>query len=334
MTIETAASPAPQPEPKRSGRRALKLILVVLLLVIVIGLILLYLNLNRIVRSTVESQSSASLNVPTKLQSAQVSLLGGSVKLNDFDIGSPAGFKADQMMSLGAVNVDVSLGELRQDPIKISSIDLQSPKMIIEMQGTGFNIKKFVDQLPPTEPQAEPIKMVIGQLNVSGAQVIFRPDVAAMSSLPGIGEALGGLKQEYVLSIPPLKLENIGTGEGSENGAAIKEVVSLLVTELAAKAAQSEQLPPEIRQILSLNVNDLAGSLKQKLGEEAQKQLGKIATDVTKDLSPEAAKAVEGVLKDPRTAATNPAAAIEQGLGGLLGGRKKPATQPATQPAR
>src|SRR5688500_11058336 len=141
MTIETAAPPSPQPAPRRGGRRALKLTLVVLLEVIVIGLVALYLTLNRIARSTVESQASASPNVPTKLQSAQVSLFGGSVKLNDFDIGSPAGFKADQMMSLGAVNVGVKLGELRQDPIKISSIDIQAPKLILEMQGTGFNVK-------------------------------------------------------------------------------------------------------------------------------------------------------------------------------------------------
>jgi len=51
--------------------------------------------------------------------------------------------------------------------------------------------------------------------------------------------------------------------------------------------------------LLSLNVNDLKGALKEKLGEEAKKQLGKIGEDLTKDLPPDAAKTVQDILKDP-----------------------------------
>jgi len=69
-------------------------ILLVIVILIVVGLIVLYVNLNGIVRRTVQTQSQASLNVPTKLESANVSLFGGEVALKGFEVGSPQGFKA------------------------------------------------------------------------------------------------------------------------------------------------------------------------------------------------------------------------------------------------
>jgi hypothetical protein len=203
------------------------------------------------------------------------------------------------------------------------------------MKGMEFNIKKFIDALPAGESKpadsAEPLKLIINDLQVRGATVVFRPDVAAVSALPGVGDALKGVKQEYMLTIPDLAMQNVGTGEGNQNGAEIKEVVTLLVTQLADKARESDQLPPELRQILSLNVNELTALAKQKLGEEVNKQLEKVTEDLHKKLPGEAGKAVEGILKDPGAAAKDPGKAIEQGLGGLLGGKKKASTAPTTR---
>ena len=324
-------------------------IVLVLVLVILVALLVLYLNLNSIVRRTVQTQSSNSLNVPTQLGAANVSLFGGAVKLRDFQVGSPQGFKAPQMMSLGGVDVGVKLSELRSDPVRVNQIEIKDPKMIIEMQGTNFNIKKFVDGLPAGEDKpAEgkpPLKLVINDLKVNGAQVIFRPDLQAISALPGLGQNLGGLKQEYVLSIPPLEMQNVGSGAGNQNGAAIKEVISLLVTQLAAKATESDQLPPELRQVLSLNVKDITNMVKAKIGAQVDKQLGKITQDLSKKLGGEAGQAIGDILKNSTgtggagTASggatslpTDASKAIEQGLGGLLGNRDKKKPKPTTQP--
>jgi hypothetical protein len=341
---------APDPTRKSGGGigRVIKWVVILVLLLVIVGGVVLYMNLNSIVRSTVEKQSAASLNVPTKLEGANVSLFGGDVTLSNFHVGSPEGFVGD-MMQLGGIDVGVKVSELREDPLRVNQINISNPKLVIEMKGRDFNIKKFVDQLPAGETRpadnTEPLKLIINNLKVTGAQVVFKPDVQALSSLPGIGQNLGGLKNEYVLTIPPLEMQNIGTGEGNQNGAEIKEIVTALVQQLAAKAAESDQLPPEIRQVLSLNVADIANLAKQKLGEELNKQLDKVSQDLQKKLPGEIGKSLEGVLKDPAGAATNPAKALEdvtkdpgkalqQGLGGLLGDRQKksPATAPATPP--
>ena len=225
--------------------------------------------------------------------------------------------------------MNVKINELRDEPIKISAIDIKKPVMVIEMSGTDFNIKKFADGLPPSDPNAKPIKMVIGSLNVDGAQVVLKPDVGAMAAIPGIGKSLSGIKPEYTVNIPTLSMQNIGTAEGNQNGVAIKEVVSLLITQLAAKAADSNDLPPELKQLLSLNVNDLAGSLKEKLGEQVNQQVGKISSDLTKKLPPDTANAISNVLKNPQGATTNPEGLLEQGLGGLMAPKdRKPKAAP------
>jgi uncharacterized protein involved in outer membrane biogenesis len=337
MTTTPADSPAgasePAPGRKNRGLRIFGWIVLIIVLLIIIAGIVLYMNLNRIVRTTVQKQSSNSLNLPTQLQSASVSLLSGQVSLHDFEVGSPQGFNAPHMMTLGGVSVDTSLGELRSDPMRVSSIAINNPKLVIEMQGMNFNIKKFMDSLPagedkPTPEGEKPLKLIIDDLKVNGAQVVFRPDSAALSAIPGLDKA--ELKSEYVLSIPPLEMKSIGTGEGNQNGAAVKEVVTLLVTQLASKAAQSDQLPPEIRSVLSMNVDQMAEMAKAKIGAEVNKQIDKISTELGKKLPGQAGEALQGVLKNPQAAATNPAGAIEQGLGGLLGGKNKKA--PATQP--
>ncbi|MEA2708161.1 MAG: hypothetical protein QOF78_762 [Phycisphaerales bacterium] len=339
-TSDSTAPGGAADRPHRGGgaKRVVKWIFLIILLVLIIGGVALYMNLNGIVRSTVEKQSASSLQVPTKLESANVSLFGGNLSLRNFHVGQPQGFAAADMMSLGGVDVDVKISELRQDPVRVRQITIRDPKLLIEMKGRDFNIKKFIDQLPPGEDKPvddkPPMKLIINDLQVQGAQVIFRPDVAALSSLPGIGEQLKGMKQEYALTIPPLAMQNVGTGEGNQNGAQIKEIVSLLVTQLAAKATESEQLPPELRQVLSMNVADITNLAKQKLGEEVNKQLGKVSEDLQKKLPGGAGQAVEGILKDPGAAVKDPGKAIQQGLGGLINKKSPtPAPAPTTTPA-
>ena len=344
----TPAAPAPSPAstprpadptattaPRKKGKGVLKWTLLILLLLIVGGGALLYINLNRIVRAQVEKQSAAQLNVPTTLGGANVSLFGGDVSLSDFNVGSPTGFSADRMLSLGEVNVTSSINDLRGDPVRVQTIDVVRPRMVIEMKGKEFNIKKFVDSLPPGDAkpadEEKPLKLIIQNLRVSGAEVVFRPDAGVLSAIPGLDPNSVKLKNEYVLQIPTVELNNIGTGEGAENGAAVKDVVTLLVTSMASKATQSEQLPPELRALLGGNVSDMINVAKAKLGEEVNKQVGQITADLKEKLGGELGGAVGEILNDPSKLKQDPGKAIQESLGGLIN-REKAGTSSTTQP--
>ena len=131
-------------------------------------------------------------------------------------------------------------------------------------------------------------------------------------------------KNEYILTIPPIELKNIGTGEGAENGAAIKDVVTLLVTRVAPKAAESEQLPPELRHAAQGRRQDMLNVAKAKLGEEVNKQVGKVdRPSLKKKLGRRAGRSRSATCSsDPNKLKQDPGKAIEEGLGGLINRRR------------
>lgn len=262
--------------------KTIKRIVLAVLLLVVIAAVVLYFQLNRIVRSTIVSQSGQSLNVITTLDGANVGLFSGNVTLNEFAIGSPKGFSAPQMFSLGKVSVNVSYGELRHQPVRIADITIERPRLVIEQAGGKFNIKALMDQMPQDQAggdkpaSGEPLKLIIGRLQVTEPKVVIRPGIP-------------GLDKEIAVDIPTIDLTNIGSAEGNQNGLAIKQVTMQVVNAMADGAAKSDKVPAAVQKLLSLDVK----KIEEQVKGEIDKQLGKI----TKDLGgKDAGKAIEGLL--------------------------------------
>jgi uncharacterized protein involved in outer membrane biogenesis len=276
-----------------AGMKWVKILLPVVLILIVVAVLVVFWRLDAIVRSTVETQASAQLNVPANLQSADVGVFAGTLRLDDFTLGSPEGFSAQRMFELDEVSVGVSYRELTKQPIRVNTVNVGKPRLIIEQSNLKLNLKALIDGMPPGEPtadpNAEPVKLIIDQMNIAGADVVIRPGVP-------------GVQQEITLNIPPLELKNIGNADGAQNGAAIKDVVLAVLSALAQAAAESEQLPPELRQLLKLDVEAL---VREKV----------------KDVQGQVEKAVDEVIKDP-TRAQDVGKNLEKGLKDVLGGKK------------
>jgi len=278
-------------------RRAL-LGLVGLVVVAALGV---YFSLNRIVKHEVETQGTASLRLATVLDAARLSLFGGKVGLHGLDIASPSGFSAPRMLELGDVDVAVRYKELREQPIHVASLRLDKAKLVVEQSNGKFNFRKAMELQPQKPPSKDPMKLVIDEVRVDGAQVILRP------GLPGI-------PSEIVVPIPALTMKDVGQGKGANNGAAIKDVAMQIISAMAAKASQSDKVPAELKALLHLN----AGQVAAMLGGEAAKQIsaavpGEIGTQISK------------VVADPQAVAKDPGAAVQQGLDGLVGGgQQKP----------
>lgn len=311
-TPTTASEPAPAPK-KKSG--ILKWVLIVLLLIIVGGAVVLYLNLNGIIRSNVEKQASASLNVPTSLSSVNLGLFSGTLNLHQLDVGSPEGFAAPQMVSLGNADVEVSYGQLRKDPVTIKSIRLDAPKLVIEQKGGKFNSQALMNQESKPAPDGgEPLKLIINQLTITNAEVDLRPGI------PGVAESIK-------IPIPAVDMQGIGTGDGNQNGAAIKDVLMKVITALTSKAADSDKVPEQVRALLKMDVNEIAGQLGGMVNKEVGDLTGKAKEqlkDQMKNLPPAATQGIGGVLdKATSTATSKPGDAAGDAAKKLLGGLGK-----------
>jgi len=331
---------APTPERKRRGgfARFVKWAVALILLLLIGAGVVIYVYLDPIVKRTVEKQATAQLNLKTELDRAHVSLFGGQVDLNQLRIASPQGFQAPQMFTLGQADVRAKVSELRNDPVRVSNITLNQPRLVVENNGGTFNFKKAMDLMPKTEQnpadKSAPLKVVIGDLTVKDPTVVVRP---GQLNVPGLT-----LPEEITISIPTVTLKNIGTGEGSENGAAIKDVVMQVITVMASQAANSGKLPKELQGLMNLNVQQMAAGLTA----EARKR-------IVEALPGEAGRIVSEVLADPNALLKNPGEVVgaqaerlkgqaqaeaEKRVGGALerigigGGSTQPASQPATQP--
>ena len=301
-------------------------IVLALIVVIVVGVTIFLMKIDGVIQHVVETQGSKQLNVPTKLGGASLSILGGNLTIKDFSLGSPAGYTAPEMMSLGKAGVTVSYSDLKGTPVKVANIELDKPKLVLEQKGQTFNFKALIDNMPKgdpsTDPQqktdSEPTKLVIDQLTITGATVVIRPDPAVIDQLK-LDEKY---KKDYSLTLPTIDMKGIGTGEGNQNGAAIKDVVNQVITTMVAKASDSPDLDPKLKAImkgdLSAVADVLKGEAKQridkevgKLSEKAGVDVGKVGQDIksgnTEDLQKTAGDVLSGLGKKKQSSTTKPA---------------------------
>jgi uncharacterized protein involved in outer membrane biogenesis len=280
--------------------RLRRAVLILVPLLILAGVVV-YLRLDGILKTTVERETTTSLNLNAALQSARLSLFGGKVNLHQFHIASPRGFSAPHMLALGDVDLSVKYGQLRKDPIHVESLTLNQPRLVIEQSNGTMNFKRAMDLMPKHESSSKPIKLIIDELKIQDAQVVIHP------GLPGLAE-------EITVPVPSMSLNNVGSGNGSQNGAAIKDVAMQVITALATSAAASGSLPAELKGMLHANVADVAG----KLGAEAQKQ---IAAAIPGEFGNKLSK----MAADPEALAKDPSKVMQQrDIGGILGGNTTP----------
>ncbi|HEV8603814.1 MAG TPA: hypothetical protein VGQ99_00525 [Tepidisphaeraceae bacterium] len=258
---------------------------VVLLLIIALGIV--YFNLSRIIKHTIEVQSTDSLNLQTQLGGAHLAIFGGSLSLDDLQIASPSGFSSPRILQLDKGAVQVSYGQLRSDPIHITSLTLHKPSIVVEQANGKFNFQAVMDQIPKPDPASKEIRLIIDQLKIQDATVILRP-------------GLPGLSQEIKVNIPTLELHDVGAGEGNKNGAAFKDVALLVITSLAEKGGDMSNIDA-----LKSQLSTAAKNVQQQAKTEINKQLqgvqeklkGTPLENAGKDLSKDLNNALGGTDK-------------------------------------
>ncbi|HEY0008964.1 MAG TPA: AsmA family protein [Tepidisphaeraceae bacterium] len=243
---------------------------------LVIALVVIFFMLDGIVRRTVETQATRSLKAQTTLASANVAPFSGALQLDELEIASPGGFRAPKIFTLGNVGVDVSYGQLMSDPVKVKAIRIERPKLVIEQAGGKLNIMSLLDnvkQPTPTtpEPDSKPMKLIIDQLDIVSPEVEIRPGI------PGFQETL-------TVTLPTINLQNIGNADGNQNGEEIGRVLNDVIQVMAQRAAESDKVPPEVRQILQMDLGKVRAEVESRVNKEIEKGKERINDEVKKGL--------------------------------------------------
>jgi len=227
-------------------------IFVVLLVavVIVVGM-----SLGKIIKTGVETVGPKITKTEMKLDSANLSLLGGSGTLKGFTLGNPEGYKTAAAIKAGSVSVGVKPGSLFSDKIVVRHVRVEGPEITFEgTLGTANNLSKLLDNVnettggttekpkadsksePPakTEPpaksgtpsksEAPSKKLQVDEFTITGAKVSLSMTVFAGRSVS--------------VPLPPITLRDLGTGpEGITAGELTQKVLGEVTVE-TLKAAQ------------------------------------------------------------------------------------------------
>lgn len=257
--------------------------IVVILLVLIVGFHIFGAGM---IKTVVEKTASSTLGVPVTVKSIDLSILRGQVGIKGLVVKNPPGYANETLLELGDGVVNLDIGSLMSDTIKIQLVKLDDTKLTIEQKGLTNNLNEILDKLPKEEKEAAPKTEKPGKnLTVTKLEITNTNVRVKLLPIPGKSDTVS-------LKLDPIVMENLGTDKKLSVATLVAKVMGALAMGVAK---QGEGLLPD----------DIVKGIGSTLGKTAE--LGKAATKEGKKLLEQ----TTGAGKD----------AVES-IKGLFGGKK------------
>ena len=250
-----------------------KKLLLVLVLLLVGGLGLVYFlgsnALNTGVRKGVETFGPRVTQTDVRLDAVDLSVLSGAGTLKGLYVGNPEGYRSENILGLGQIDLEVDTGSVFSDKIIIDTIHIRQPEISYEKTLRSSNVKDLLANIesftgpagetPPTDSAGQgPKKQVV-------IRKLIIEDGTVFVGLMGTGSKV---------TLPRIEMEDIGAGDPVSLADATQLVFDRVVQAIGPAIAD-------------------AGQLVQEGGEmvlETAKERGQKAIDSAKDKADKAAK--------------------------------------------
>ena len=206
----------------RKAANIITIILVSLGIVFIVGLRL----VDVVAKSTIDREITEILGVDTQFSGVNLGVLKSSSSFTGITIANPPGFKADSILTVDRVDINVGLGTLMSNDIDIPEViltgltfDLEEVDDSINLEVIIKNIQKYVAEQPAT---ATPTELELEVIKVRNVRLIASGDVVTVA---------GG---HLDTTIKDFTVTNIGT-KASTNGMS-SQFISVLTHAVLAQA--------------------------------------------------------------------------------------------------
>ncbi len=173
------------------------------------------------------------------MDDVSLSILGGSVELEDLVINNPPGYEHEHLLKLGSAKVDVDIRSLMSDTVNIKSIMFDEVSLVIEQKDLirTNNLQEILKSLGSGQEDKEPAEaedkaqgkqLHIDELEVSNVNVKLLP-------LPGQADTV-------TLKLDPIKMTDLGKGSKLDT---VKLTGKVLAAIAAGVAEQGTDILPE-----------------------------------------------------------------------------------------
>ncbi len=222
----------------------------------------LVLVIDRIAASVVERGASQATGVAARVESAHVSFVAGRFSLAGLRLSNPEGFGEGDLVSLGALRVDVPRNLLAPS-LRIPELVIEGLDLRIEQRGTSSNVGELLrgmESAAPAQPAADSgaRELVIERL--------FVRDATAHLAVPGLAP--------IAVRVPEIVLRDVGARGSREQN--VGEVVRRVLTAVLQAVARNRELPRQLAAELSGGLRELArtrGALDE-IGRRAGESAG------------------------------------------------------------
>jgi hypothetical protein len=191
------------------------------------GAIWLYLSLDFIVKRAIESHGPDIVGAKVVVESVKLGPANGTGAIRGLAIGNPPGFRSEQSVTVGAIDVAVDPKSIAKDIVQIRRLVVIAPVLTYESGRRGSNfdtIQRNVAQRVGSDKSAESGKqtrLVVDQLVIRDARVIYAPEIATRGAT-------------ISFDLPDIQLANVGKRQG---GVTPAELSNLIVQALASRMA-------------------------------------------------------------------------------------------------
>lgn len=233
--------------------------------ILIIACVAVVLSLDSIVKKGVERIGPSATQVDVKLKSAHVSLFSGGLRLQEFFLGNPAGYKTPSAITVDDVSVQVQPGTVLSDKLVVDSINVKSPVITLEGGLSDNNLTKIEKNLsdytassapasktpaPAAGPAKPERKLQVNDLLITGAKLQLRMKLSG--------------DQTLTLAIPDIHLTQLGAGpEGiTPSEVAQRALHEVLASSLTAVAKNGGEVGKKAVQSGKDILKKSTGSLK------------------------------------------------------------------------
>jgi hypothetical protein len=259
--------------------------LVILLIVLLLAFILVG---NTLIKRGIEAAGTKTLGVPVTVKDIDLSILKGRVKIEGLVVKNPQGYANETLLELGEGVVNLDIGSLFGDTIKIELIKLDGTKLTLEQKGLTSNLKEILDKLPKEEkPQEKPATKEKGKnLNITKLEITNTTVKVKLIPIPGKADTIP-------MNIDTITMTDLGTEKKINMGILVAKVLGAIATGIA-------------KQGVGILPDDMVNGIGLALGTTVE--IGKAAT-----------KEGQKVLEKT----TDVGKSVVEGFKGLLGGKKE-----------
>ncbi|HEX7576608.1 MAG TPA: AsmA family protein, partial [Verrucomicrobiae bacterium] len=205
-----------------------------LLVLIIVTAIVVGLFLDKIVKAGVERVGPKITQTTITVDTVNLSLLTGSARVKNLDVGSPEGYKAPNAISVGLATVSVSPMSVLSDTIVVKSVRVESPDITFEGSLSRNNLNRIVENVNGVAKNGGPesTNKTAAAGNKPGKRIEVDDLLITGAKVHGTLTLFGGKEVTIPsLTLPDIELHDLGKGsEGITATDLTKQVLSAVVS--------------------------------------------------------------------------------------------------------